>query len=69
VAVIGVLIGGGFALYAGRWVEPLLFQLSPRDPATYGLVAGILLLVALLASTVPAARATRADPNAALRSE
>jgi ABC-type antimicrobial peptide transport system permease subunit len=69
VAMIGGFIGGGFALYAGRWVEPLLFRLSPHDPATYGLVAGILLLVALLASTVPAARATRADPNAALRSE
>ena len=69
VVIIGLLIGGAFALYAGRWVEPLLFQLSARDPGTYGLVAGLLLLVALLASTIPAARATRADPNAALRSE
>jgi predicted permease len=69
VAVIGVVLGGSFALYAGRWVEPLLFQLSAKDPGTYGLVAGLLLVVALLASTIPAARATRADPNAALRSE
>jgi ABC-type antimicrobial peptide transport system permease subunit len=69
VVIIGLLIGGGVALYAGRWVEPLLFQLSARDPGTYGVVAGLLLLVALLASTIPAARATRADPNAALRSE
>ena len=69
VVIIGLLIGGGLALYAGRWVEPLLFRLSARDPGTYGLVAGLLLLVALLASTIPAARATRADPNAALRSE
>ena len=40
VVFIGLLIGGGFALYAGRWIEPLLFQLSAKDPGTYALVAG-----------------------------
>ena len=69
VAVIGVLVGSVLALLAARWIQPLLFQQSARDPATYGVVAALLLAVALLASTVPALRATRADPNAALRSE
>ncbi len=46
-----------------------LFGQSARDPVTYGLVGAVLILVALLASAAPALRATRADPNAALRSD
>lgn len=65
----GVTIGLGVALLASRWIQPLLFQQSARDPATYGVVAAILFLVGLLASALPALRATRADPNAALRSD
>ena len=57
------------ALLAARWVEPLLFHQPARDPLTYAVVAGLLLLVALLASAAPAIRATKADPNAALRSD
>ncbi|HEV8599724.1 MAG TPA: ABC transporter permease [Gemmatimonadales bacterium] len=68
-AVVGVVLGLGVALLLAKPVEPLLFQQTARDPATYGLVAGLLLLVALVASAVPARRATRADPNTALRSE
>jgi predicted permease len=68
-ALAGVAIGLGLALLAARWIQPLLFQQSARDPATYGVVAAILLAVALLASAVPAVRATRADPNSALRSD
>ena len=68
-ATMGLGLGLALAYLAARWVQPLLFQQSARDPAVYGTVAALLLAVALLSSTVPAWRATRADPNTALRSE
>jgi len=68
-AVAGVALGLAVALLAAKWIQPLLFQQSARDPATYGVVAALLLAVALLACAVPAVRATRADPNSALRSD
>jgi putative ABC transport system permease protein len=68
-AMAGVTIGLGAALLAAPWIQPLLFRQSARDPATYGIVGVLLVLVALAASAVPAFRATRADPNAALRSD
>jgi len=68
-AVAGVALGLGLALLAGKWIQPLLFHQSARDPATFGAVAALLLAVALVASTMPAVRATRADPNSALRDE
>jgi ABC-type antimicrobial peptide transport system permease subunit len=68
-AAAGVAIGLGTAALAARWIQPLLFQQSARDPATYAVVGMIIVLVALLASAVPAFRATRADPNTALRSD
>jgi ABC-type antimicrobial peptide transport system permease subunit len=68
-ALIGVTLGLALALLAAKWIQPLLFQQSARDPVTYGVVAGILLLVALLASVLPARRAMRADPNSALRTD
>jgi len=68
-AVAGVSIGLLLAFLAARWIQPLLFQQSATDPLTYSAVAGIVLLVALMASAIPAARATRADPNAALRAD
>jgi predicted permease len=68
-AVAGIAIGLSVALVAARWIQPLLFQQSATDPATFAAVAAIILLVALAASAIPASRASRADPNAALRSE
>jgi ABC-type antimicrobial peptide transport system permease subunit len=68
-AVAGVTIGLVAALLAARWIQPLLFHQSAMDPLTYGAVGAIIVLVALTASATPAWRATRADPNAALRSD
>jgi predicted permease len=68
-AAAGVGVGGALALATGRLVEPLLFKESSRDPAVYAAVATLMLIVAFIASAVPARRASRADPNLALRSE
>jgi len=65
----GVLIGSAIALAASRWVQPLLFRQSARDPSVFALVGLVLLAVALAATSLPALRATRADPNRALRAE
>jgi len=66
---VGIVFGAAIALGAGRWVKPLLFNESPRDPAVYAAVAVTLLVVATLASLIPARRAAKADPMQALRSE
>jgi putative ABC transport system permease protein len=68
-ALAGVGLGLVLALVAARWIQPLLFQQSAKDPETYGVVAALLVVVALVASALPAFRATRADPNTALRSD
>jgi putative ABC transport system permease protein len=67
--VVGVVIGGGLALWGSKWMEDLMFRQSPRDPLVFGLVTIVLLAVALLASAGPAIRASRVDPNVALRSD
>ncbi|HVA58257.1 MAG TPA: ABC transporter permease [Gemmatimonadaceae bacterium] len=69
VSTVGIVFGAAIALGAGRWVKPLLFNESPRDPAVYAAVAVTLLVVATLASLIPARRAAKADPMQALRSE
>jgi ABC-type antimicrobial peptide transport system permease subunit len=68
-AVIGIALGCGVALWASRWVGPLLFSVSPKDPAVYVIVAVVLLATAIVASALPAMRASRVDPNVALRAE
>jgi ABC-type lipoprotein release transport system permease subunit len=68
-ALVGILLGAGIALIVSRWVQPLLFQESPRDPAVFVAVATVLLTVAALASLIPARRAGRIDPMRALRTE
>ncbi len=66
---LGVLCGIGVAVLASRWVEPLLFQQRAVDPMAYAAVAGLMLVVAVVASAVPAARAAAADPAGALRAD
>src|SRR5579864_4121900 len=65
----GTAIGVVCALALARLMESLLYQIPPRDPMTYVGVCGILSMVALMASYVPAVRATRLDPMVALRCE
>jgi putative ABC transport system permease protein len=68
-AVVGVLLGGGAALWAGKWVKPLLFNQSATDPSVFAIVGVTLIAVAIAASWIPARRASRVDPNVALRSD
>ncbi len=69
IALTGVVIGGIIALWAGRWIAPLLFDQSPRDPLIFGAVTAVLIGVAVLASALPALRAARVNPSVALRAE
>jgi putative ABC transport system permease protein len=68
-ATVGVVIGMVAALAAAPLISSLLDGVSPRDPFTFVAVALILLAATLVASWIPAHRATRVDPNAALRCE
>ena len=67
--VCGVAVGLVAALAVSRVLTSLLFGVGPRDPLAYGLVAGVLVLVAVLATLVPARAASRVDPVVALRCE
>ncbi|MEO6446150.1 MAG: ABC transporter permease [Gemmatimonadaceae bacterium] len=68
-AIVGVSIGAAVALVAAGKLQPLLFRQPARDPVILGSVIVILLLVACLASVIPAWRAARLDPSRALRAE
>ena len=68
-ALAGVILGGVAAFAASKWIQPLLFRQSAKDPLVYALVGAIMLVVALAASASPARRAAKADPNSALRAE
>ncbi|MGH7625093.1 MAG: FtsX-like permease family protein [Gemmatimonadaceae bacterium] len=65
----GVAFGVMGALLLTRLLEGLLFGVRPTDPLTFAGVAGVLGIVAIAASVVPARRAARVDPMIALRSE
>jgi len=68
-AVTGALAGIGVAALLGQMIAPLLFGIPPYDPATLATVVLGLCVVAVVACYVPARRATRVDPLAALRTE
>jgi predicted permease len=68
-AVLGVTLGLGASLAAGRYVQDLLFRVESADPLVLALVGGVLVLVSVIASTVPGVRAARVDPMSALRVE
>ncbi|MEP6955799.1 MAG: ABC transporter permease, partial [Chthoniobacterales bacterium] len=68
-AVIGVVIGLLAATAVARLMESLLFRTKAYDPLVFGAVVLVLSVIALLASLIPALRATKADPVEALRAE
>lgn len=68
-ALVGVGVGAGASLGLGQLIRGLLHGVTPHDPTTFGVVPAILIVVALLASWIPAHRATRINPILALKSE
>jgi predicted lysophospholipase L1 biosynthesis ABC-type transport system permease subunit len=64
---VGVVVGTMAALAASRLVTAMLFGVTGSDPITYVSVAGVLLAIAFVASSIPARRASRIDPIEALR--
>ena len=68
-ALVGIAVGAIAAFASGRAMKSLVFGVSTSDPMTFVCVAATLALVALLASLVPAYRASRFDPVKVLRAE
>ncbi|WP_438483205.1 ABC transporter permease [Oleiharenicola lentus] len=66
---LGVLLAVITAVLARDAIAGSLFETSPLDPLIYGAVIGLLIVVSLVATFVPARRATKTDPMVALRSE
>ena len=69
VVVLGLTAGSALAYMASRLIDSRLFGVAPQDPLTLALAVGLLLWVALSAAYLPALRASRVDPMAALRQE
>lgn len=67
--VLGLIAGVGFSIWAARSARTLLYGLEPWDPATVGMAVAALGSVALIASWLPADRASRTAPTVALREE
>jgi putative ABC transport system permease protein len=70
---IGLGLGLGLAfliaMFGRNGISNFLFQISPRDPVTYAAVALLLAVVSIVATLIPARRATKVDPMVALRAE
>ncbi len=69
VTVLGIVVGTGAALGAGRVIANYLYGVTPSDPLTHICMAAGLVSVSLLACFLPARRATQVDPMVALRYE
>jgi predicted permease len=68
-AGIGLTLGVAGAILVGRYLQTLLFGISPSDPATLIMVGGVILVTATVACLIPALRATRVNPLDVLRGE
>ena len=68
-AVAGVAVGTGIAVLLTRYMAGMLFGVTPLDPFTFGAAAALLLIAALVATWVPAWRASTVDPVVALRND
>lgn len=66
-AAVGIILGSVGAIATGSLLSNLLFEVKPLDPAMYVVSGALLMLVALAACYIPARRATKVDPMAALR--
>jgi predicted permease len=69
IAGVGIAIGLAAAFALSRVATSLLYGVSPADPLTFAVVAGIIALVALVACVVPARRASRVDPLVAMQAD
>jgi putative ABC transport system permease protein len=67
--LLGVAMGTAGALALGRVLSSLIYEVKPTDPITFLVVTALLAVIALLASIIPAYRATKVDPMVALRYE
>jgi ABC-type antimicrobial peptide transport system permease subunit len=67
--VVGLAAGLALSLVVGRTISSLVFEISPYDPVVLSVTMVALAAVALMASLIPAWRATRVDPLVALRAE
>jgi ABC-type antimicrobial peptide transport system permease subunit len=68
-AIAGCVIGLGVAVLASRVLQSMLFEVSPFDLSVLAAAAGFLLVLALVASLLPARRAASIDPMKALRTD
>jgi ABC-type antimicrobial peptide transport system permease subunit len=68
-ALAGTVIGTGAAIAVTRLISAMLYNVRPYDPATFAGGGILLVLVALVACSIPARRAMRIDPMVALRDE
>jgi len=66
-ALGGLLLALTIATLGADGIQSVLFNVNARDPLIYGVVIGMVILVSMFASLVPARRATRVDPIVALR--
>ena len=66
---VGMVVGVAGAAALSRYLEGLLFELTPLDVTTFAAVVVMFAVVAAVASYLPARRATRVDPLVALRTE
>jgi putative ABC transport system permease protein len=67
IAALGIVAGIPLALIATRLLSTMLYGIGPWDPATFAIVTGVLAVTIAAATLIPACRATRVDPSAALR--
>jgi ABC-type antimicrobial peptide transport system permease subunit len=66
---MGIGLGTAAALVAGRFIEPMLFDVTAKNPTVIASVALVVLLIAVVAAWSPARRASRVDPVIALRAD
>lgn len=67
--IVGSLLGVAGSVALSRYLQGLLYGITPVDPATFAVVSAAFLIVASLATVIPARRVTRVDPLVALRTQ